>query len=101
MVHGLETMAKLNDEATASDSAAKPIEVVIVREGFGDEAFYADGILVDGGSPVDYDVVVGHVKGRLMRLTVATMYQDLIDLFPDWPKSYTDLVPFIEKSEGF
>jgi hypothetical protein len=100
MVHGLETMAKMNDAASAE--VVKPIEVVVVDAVDSDvQGLYVNGQLRESESVIYASEISKHVGTSPMVLTVA----DVVGYFTDkplyWPESYTDLVPYIETSEGY
>jgi hypothetical protein len=100
MVHSLETMAKLND--TASVAVVKPIEVVVVNAVDSDvQGLYVNGQLRESESVIYASEISKHVGANPMVLTVADVVGYFTDKPLDWPEFYSDLIPYIETSEGY
>jgi hypothetical protein len=108
MTHGLETMKRLNDEATIADGCtAKPVEIpsvqavadvrFVVDANF-NEAVYIDGKLRDSEGADDV-VSIGTLSDLLSGRACVITNVSLADDFPsdiNWPKLFDDLVPYID-----
>jgi hypothetical protein len=92
MTHGLETMKRLNDEA----SLPKVAEVRHVMDANNCEALYIDGVLVgtEDAWVISVGVLASHLKGRLCRIVRIDLSDDFDrDVFP---ANYGELVPYID-----
>jgi len=100
---GLQKMTS-EKQVAASDSADKPIEVVVATDTDSDsldQSLYVDGVLKASDSTIYGCDIAEHTKGMPIVFTHVIIADYFADLRTDWPESYSDLVPYIETSIGF
>jgi len=109
MVHGLQTLDALNEEATRrrcspafrtpsyAASGEAVADVRFVMTGFMDEAVYIDGkvcIHEDRYGSVSIADLADYLGGRVARITNVMLGDDFDS--KEWPKSYEELIPYID-----
>jgi hypothetical protein len=99
---GLQKMTTEKQVTVADGCTPKPIEVVVVEAVDSDvQGLYVNGQLRESESVIYPSEISKHVGTNLMVLTVADVVGYFTDKPLDWPEFYSDLVPYIETSEGF
>jgi hypothetical protein len=100
---GLQKMTS-EKQVAASDSADKPIEVVVATDTDSDsldQSLYVDGVLRFSDSTIYGCDIAEHTKGMPIVFTHVKISGYSTDSQTNWPESYSDLVPYIETSIGF
>lgn len=93
MVHGLETMAAMNEAASVQSVA----DVRFVMTENHCEAVYIDGeLFTEEGSTCSIPIgwLAEELAGRLAKITNVTLSDDWGN--KGWPSEYADLIPYVE-----